>query len=1221
MRNYLIICLFSIFRLALYAQDGDDWNNRIIPIYDKDIEIARITLTFTPGFETTTHDDFIGYIDPDLPLNGGTPVADGEFNLNYIIIFEPIKNNITDVIPEHDNIDYEYEWKENITYFDGLGRTIQQTMVKASSYGNDIIVPILYDDLGRKKIEYLPYAIAQDGENGSGGYRPTPDDEIKYYYRSFYGDDDGAFPYADKEFDGSPLNRVLEQSNAGKDWELDAARTIKYDYSTNTSSTEVYKFGVSATNQLMKLGCYSANKLFKNIYKDEDDHITIEYKDFQNRVVAKIVKNGSEDLITQYIYDDFGLLRYVLPPESYSHMPSGSTPQTFELDDDWIQQLCYYYKYDDKKRMAIKKLPGADEIYLIYNKLDQLVLMQDGEQRIDNKWTFTKYDVFNRQIITGIHQYTSAISQKAMQTIVNSATYQIYEEYVDNAGYSNSAYPVITSADEILTLTYYDNYEALQLETYPLDYYFWANDLPFYFLENGTYSTKIKGFPTITKTKVLLHDGLQVTKDWLVSCIYYDKYSRVIQSITDNHVGGITVLSSQINFTGEVEETKEQIIVAAGTNTIQQQFAYNHAGFLIETKHKINNQAWVILNNNKYNETGQLTQKQLHKTQYSFLQTVNNKYNIRGWLTNINDVANRDSDLFAVQLDYNTAENTKQFNGNIGAIKWNSAIFPDMKQYDYSYDYSNRLLSSSFVGTNDYSTSYTYYKNGNIKTLQRIGQTETNSWGVIDDLAYNYNGNQLNYVNDGISTEQQDNGFTDNGSFLTTKEYFYDLNGNLKNDFNKQIFEDIEYNYMNLPQHITIFNNENKYIDYIYSATGQKLQKVVSNGRGEGTTTDYLGNFVYNNTEIDFIFTPDGRIVPNSEGGFDYEYSLTDHLGNTRVSFNQSGVVLQDNSYYPFGMSMGESLTYISDNATENKYKYNGKELQDDFGLNWYDYGARMYDPALGRWHVTDNKAELYFGRSPYIYALNNPINAIDPDGNIVIFINGNHFGSGAKGYLAYAGNSRGVSNGNYNFSGTSDYWSKSGFDGAAMVHLGDDNAMYRDGGIGGFFGLVNGGALTSSGRDSHGYGQGKMDAKTIIAGLERDNAGNIIESIKIITHSMGGAYGKGFVRGLKEYIKTLPESLQKQIGILVSDFDPLMAQYIKADPDIIKTMQYIHDENGNIWGFGWLANYVQQGIEAENVIINNGTSTDHSIASFFDDISSLETGFYYYDGNSWVKQ
>gem|GEM_PF-3671993 len=359
------------------------------------------------------------------------------------------------------------------------------------------------------------------------------------------------------------------------------------------------------------------------------------------------------------------------------------------------------------------------------------------------------------------------------------------------------------------------------------------------------------------------------------------------------------------------------------------------------------------------------------------MEQITYKYNIRGWLTGINDMEHPGENRFVMQLDYNQAE-TPRYNGNIGSMSWQSAHFATPKQYHFNYDNANRLLTATYADAGKYTTHYTYDKNGNIENLTRMGELGgSNTYGYIDQLTYAYTGNQLKYVNDNTGDNHQNNGFTDNGSLLTTNEYFYDLNGNLTRDLNKQI-NHIEYNYLNLPRRIDLSGANLNTINYLYSANGVKLQKNTSISHARSAPTDYLGTIVYPGDAPAYIFTPEGRALRNDQGNFDYEYFLKDHLGNTRVSFNQKGTILQDNSYYPFGMGLGEALTYVDNTATENKYLYNGKEMQDDFGLGWYDYGARMYDAELGRWHVVDPLAEYHFNFTPYNYCLNNPINYKD---------------------------------------------------------------------------------------------------------------------------------------------------------------------------------------------------------------------------------------------------
>jgi RHS repeat-associated protein len=118
----------------------------------------------------------------------------------------------------------------------------------------------------------------------------------------------------------------------------------------------------------------------------------------------------------------------------------------------------------------------------------------------------------------------------------------------------------------------------------------------------------------------------------------------------------------------------------------------------------------------------------------------------------------------------------------------------------------------------------------------------------------------------------------------------------------------------------------------------------------------------------------------NEGNTYEYQYFLKDHLGNTRVTFTENDEIIQEDSYYPFGMQMN-GLCHETGTDYENKNLYNGKELQDDFGLDWYDYGARFYDAVLGRWHVPDMLADEAPSWSPFRYGFNNPINLTDPTG------------------------------------------------------------------------------------------------------------------------------------------------------------------------------------------------------------------------------------------------
>src|SRR5690606_23480202 len=317
--------------------------------------------------------------------------------------------------------------------------------------------------------------------------------------------------------------------------------------------------------------------------------------------------------------------------------------------------------------------------------------------------------------------------------------------------------------------------------------------------------------------------------------------------------------------------------------------------------------------------------------------------------------------------------------------------------------------------TGAYNEIINYDLNGNITSLNRTTGDNSGAAVAMDELTYTYkdgngNSNVLLNVSDAVSPQSTD-GFIDGNTDPALNDYEYDLNGNMIKDRNKGITE-IKYNHLNLPTRITWANN--KYISYQYNALGQKVRKTVDNNDSL-KIVDYLDGFQYAGNVLQFFPTSEGYVKATrldksqTEFSFNYIYNHTDHLGNVRLSYTkdpQAGTlkIVDENHYYPFGLrheihypsssirdfraaeglgggQVGEPVELVNVTETEYMYKYNGFEYQDELGLGWYDYQARNYDPALGRWMNVDPLAEQMRRHSPYNYAFDNPVFFIDPDG------------------------------------------------------------------------------------------------------------------------------------------------------------------------------------------------------------------------------------------------
>ncbi len=517
----------------------------------------------------------------------------------------------------------QFFWNPVVQKLDGNENTIEDLILGHQSTPNDIITHIQYDDLGRQTKEYLPF----ERQTTQKGSYTTVDiaTNINSYYQNKYADDFTGMAVADVNaysesiYEASPLGRVLEQGAPGAAWKADptsnADHTIKFDWDTNIANEVVY-FRVTfpivndkpnkEAPTLVKDGFYPANELYVTITKDENwtatdgnNHTTKEYKNKLGQVVLKKSFNASEAHDTYYVYDDFGNLTYVLPPKVVTSDGVSASE---------LAELCYQYRYDYRNRLIEKKTPGKGWEYIVYNKLDQPVMTQDANQRVNNEWLFTKYDALSRVAYTGISVFSSVTSRLAIQ---NGAIHNIsYTQYVNRAPVSTLAGsevyytngPIPGGMTEIYTINYYDDYEFLAIE----DAVF--NNPGTVYGEAVTGRTK--SLPTGSKVRVL------GTNQWITTVTYYDKKGRPIYVASKNEYLGTTdIVESKLDFAGKVLEAKTTHTKGSNAAIVTiDKFDYDHMGRVLTQTQKIGNQHEELIANNGYDALGQLTTKKVGGT-------------------------------------------------------------------------------------------------------------------------------------------------------------------------------------------------------------------------------------------------------------------------------------------------------------------------------------------------------------------------------------------------------------------------------------------------------------------------------------------------------------------------------------------------------------------------------------------------------------------------------
>jgi RHS repeat-associated protein len=810
---------------------------------------------------------------------------------------------------------YNEDLAISVLYSDGMGRSIQEIAVRQSPAYKDLVNFHQYDQTGRESKFFAPFTKA--GNNGNRVLNPETNQAHFYNNSNWVAHTN--FPFAEIEYENSPLDRVLKQGSMGEQWQVNGDHTIEQNTLVNDNNEillwKITSNGYSAMNNGLA-EYYPTNTLSKKQVTNEEGVTTWEYKNSRGQVICKRARvrlngplnspysmalgtgdiNGEQwyilnglmptwrNIDTYFIYDEFGRLVSQVPAIAVLKCNgdyrivtvSGGT--NYSIYNGYMME----YKYDRRSRIIEEKKPGEGWSYYVYNKLNAMVMSRSPE--LSDKWNFAKYDGYGRVIQTGT--VASNLQRSVLQMMCDDLSEHLWEDRTGSIQnpYTNNSFPILDIGDVVLIEHYYDNYR------------FDLNGFDFQAFGNVDYEQckRIFGMPTGSKTMVL-DDNFN---HYLTSVVYYDSKVRPSVTFVENLLGGLDKSILHYNESGQVANGLRLHYHLSGDTPIEifNSFEYDHAGRPTIMKQRTGNaDEEVILSKLVYNEMGQVVKKHLHITDETNtgMQVMDYRYNERGWLTQINnaDLVNDGDnlehwDVFGEELIYNDEtryyserlDMIPRFDGNIAAVKWKSKSDPELDgstlgghSYVYRYDKLGQMTGAFYAGSSDidpqnYTTNVhnwdervSYDINGNILNMSRNRGK--------DDFGNPLQPNQNPLIMDNLIYRYFDNsnkiksinetdGIT---SWANSYSHFIDL-----------VNTDIEYQY---DEEGRMINDSNKGLSFTYNhldlvkevSEGNETASFIWSADGQklaksigSNTTYYMGGIEYNNNQLSSISTPVG---------------------------------------------------------------------------------------------------------------------------------------------------------------------------------------------------------------------------------------------------------------------------------------------------------------------------------------------------------------------------
>ena len=445
---------------------------------------------------------------------------------------------------------------------------------------------------------------------------------------------------------------------------------------------------------------------------------------------------------------------------------------------------------------------------------------------------------------------------------------------------------------------------------------------------------------------------------------YYDSRGQVTKTVSGHHAGlGYDTVQTTYSHTGlplTVTTARSTSSGTSGTPASEtRSYAYDHMDRLSSVTLSLNGASAVTLAAYTYDNLGRTATRKLAG---SASNAVAYTYDVRSRMT----LASHPG--FIQDLAYT-------YGSDVSASGWKRSSGGTRSAYAFTYDGLHRLKNAAYSEGGSTNNRYTenvtaYDRNGNITALQRYGRTSASAWGIIDNLTLSRTGNLLTSVSDSGSAAYGGD-FAASGGTST-----YDADGSLVSDTGRGI-SSVTWNEIGLPKTVSFSNGSS--VSYLYAADGTKLREIRTVS-GTSTTLDWCGDVVLeqvgSGTKIAKRLRTGEGYIDLATGATARRYYVRDHLGSVRAVVNDGGTSLETDDYYPLGGPLP-----TGSNTTLQPEKYQGKEWNPTASFNVYDFGARLYDPALGRWLTQDPLAEKHFAHSPYLFCAGNPMRFVDPRG------------------------------------------------------------------------------------------------------------------------------------------------------------------------------------------------------------------------------------------------